>query len=317
MFLWEFISALASQGRIGIDRKGPVILAMVDIHAFDRWGIHQPDDLAFFAGKRVHLECISISNEMVWAKTVSRAVPSMTFQCKFPTWVPSYFDVGRNFTLTNFCVVHHQNFQSIESADEDLLPILHPIPGHRGIAEAFAGLGGWSYGAEMCGAKTTVLVEIDELTAKACAKTHGYPMHSISEALLLAAQQGLPERLVLCGDVTDHKVHFICSLLGIVIWLASPPCQPWSKAGWQKGLHNPEGSLFATFVYATALSRPLCLNLENVPGLPDHPHYPSLIRVLVEAGWVLTVANIDQNLSLITSHEGTMDGHLHFQTCAV
>lgn len=204
---------------------------MVDIHVFDKWGIHLPDDVAFFTGKRVHLECITISNDMVWAKTASRAVPSMTFMCKFPAWVSTYFDVGREFTVTNFCVVQQHNFQSIEVSDGELLPILHAIPGHRGVAEAFAGLGGWSYGAEMCGTKTSVLVEIDELTAKACAKTHGYPMHSTVEALRLASQHSLPDRLVLCGDVTDLRVHFLCSLLGIVIWLASPPCQPWSKAG--------------------------------------------------------------------------------------
>lgn len=52
-------------------------------------------------------------------------------------------------------------------------------------------------------------------------------------------------------------------------------------------------------MYATALSKPLCLNLENVPGLPDHPHFSLLTRVLNEAGWVLAVANIDQIYPLL------------------
>ena len=272
---------------------------MVDIHEFDKWGIHLPDDVSFFSGKRVHLECVTISNDMVWARTVSQAVPSMTLLCKFPMWVSSYIDVGREFTLTDFCVHSLQNIQSIESSSGDLLPILHPIPGHRGVAEAFAGLGGWSYGADLCGIKTTVLIEIDELTAQACGRTHNYPVHSIDEAISLASKLCLPERMVLCADVCDFRVHFLCSLLGINIWLASPPCQPWSKAGWQKGLLTQDGSLFASFVYATALSKPVCMNLENVPGLPDHPHFPLLMRVFGEAGWILAVSNIDQIYPLL------------------
>ena len=41
------------------------------------------------------------------------------------------------------------------------------------------------------------------------------------------------------------------------------------------------------------------MNLENVPGLPDHPHFPLLIQVLDEAGWTVAVSNIDQIYPLL------------------
>ena len=201
---------------------------------------------------------------------------------------------ARTFTVTDFNLVESGDHRFISAKSDELLPVLHPIPGHRAVAEAFAGIGGWSFGAAQCGVKPTILIEADLVTAQACAKSHGLPVHSIMESFVLASTMQLPDAWVLCADITDYKVHVICALVGVTAWLASPPCQPWSKAGWQKGFVAVDGGVFACFIYATALSKPIFLNLENVPGLPDHPHFPILLQILQEAGWCIVNSGVEQ-----------------------
>ena len=66
----------------------------MDFHVHDKWGIHLPDDAAFFMGRRVDLECSAILNDVVWATSISKGAPSMTVKCDFPNWLVAYFDVG-------------------------------------------------------------------------------------------------------------------------------------------------------------------------------------------------------------------------------
>lgn len=272
---------------------------MIDHHSCDLWGVHLPDDTAFFMGRRVVLECTAICGDEIWATSFSKGVPTMKLRCEFPSWIMAYFDVGRRFTVTDFKIIQNQNFQSICPKSGLLLPVLHPISGHKVVAEAFAGIGGWSHGASFCGTRASILIEKDEITAHACGRSHGLRVLSLDEALSLASFMQLPDAFVLCADVIDFKVHVICGLLGVTAWLASPPCQPWSKAGWQKGFETVDGGIFASFIYATALSEPVCLNLENVPGLPDHPHFPVLLQILSEAGWSIVSSSVDQIYPLL------------------
>ena len=272
---------------------------MVDLHSYDKWGIHIPDDSAYFLGRRVHLECTAIEDDVIWASTSSKGVPLMNFKCDFPQWLVAYFDVGRSFTVTDFQVAFGENQHVISAKSGVLLPVLHPIVGHKAVAEAFAGIGGWTCGASLCGFSPTLLVEIDKVTATACGKSHNLPVYDLEESMHLAASMNLPDAWVLCANIVDYKVHVLCGLVGISAWLASPPCQPWSKAGWQKGLQSEEGGIFASFIYATRLSRPIWLNLENVPGLPDHPHFPALVQILAESGWSIVNSSVDQIYPLL------------------
>ena len=290
---WVVYFGSCLPGADRLQQKEPVVVAM-DFHVHDKWGIHLPDDTACFLGRRVDLECSAILNDVVWATSISKGVPSMTVKCDFPNWLVAYFDVGRTFTVTDFELAEVGEQRVISAKSDELLPVLHPIPGHRAVAEAFAGIGGWSFGAAQCGVIPTILIEADLVTAQACAKSHGLPVHSIMESFTLASTMQLPDAWVLCADITDYKVHVICGLVGVTAWLASPPCQPWSKAGWQKGFVTVDGGVFACFLYATALSKPIFLNLENVPGLPDHPHFPILLHILQEAGWCIVNSGVEQ-----------------------
>ncbi len=272
---------------------------MDTLHSLDDWGVHLKDDAAFFTGKRVELECTMINGTSVTARTVSKAVPIASFQCEFPSWVASYMDVGRNFTVVNFESFQLDGDEKLRSRHGDLFPIFQSTIHHGVVAEAFAGLGGWSFGAEWCGVEPALLVELDSITAEACAKSHQIPLHDIDSAMQLVSQLSLPDRFVLQADVIDIRTHMIASIMGVAMWLASPPCQPWSKAGWQRGIESDEGAAFIKFVYLTGLGKARCLNLENVPGLPDHCHFGLLKQALFEAGWSLEASHVDQVYPLL------------------
>ena len=274
-------------------------LAMDSLHSLDDWGVHLKDDFAFFSGKRVELECTAICDTTITARTVSKAVPMAHFRCEFPTWVSSYMDIGRNFTVVNFESFQQDGSDALKSRQGELYPIFHPTMQHCVVAEAFAGLGGWSFGAQWCGVEPALLVELDPPTSDACAKSHRIPKHDIDSAMQLVSQLSLPDRFVLQASVNDIRTHVIASIMGVVMWLASPPCQPWSKAGWQRGIEADEGAAFIKFVYLTGLGKARCLNLENVPGLPDHRHFGLLKQALHEAGWSLEASHVDQVFPLL------------------
>ena len=272
---------------------------MESLHSLDDFGVHLKDDLAFFSGMRVNLECISIDGTSVIARTTSKSVPMAVLKCDFPVWVASYMDVGRNFSVVDFELCQYNERSVIKGRKNELFPIFHTTMQHRAVAEAFAGLGGWSVGSQWCGVEPVLLVEQDHCTAEACAKSHHLDRLNIESAMLLVSQLSLPDRFVLQADVNDIRTHVIASIMGVVMWLASPPCQPWSRAGWQRGIETDEGASFVRFVYLTGLSTARCMNLENVPGLPDHNQYELLKQALHEAGWSLEVSHVDQVFPLL------------------
>jgi hypothetical protein len=125
------------------------------------------------------------------------------------------------------------------------------------------------------------------------------PVLTCSDALQAIESQRLPKSFVLLADVGDPMVYIIAGFMNICTWLASPPCQPWSRAGWLKGLTDPQGSVFATFLFWTGVCKVKCLNLENVPGLPDHEHYRALRDVMSKAGFHLVLSSRDKALPVL------------------
>eukprot|EP00435_Cladocopium_sp_Y103_P051423 s1804_g16.t1 len=200
------------------------------------------------------------------------------------------------FTVVDFTVDSGEGMTKIwgRGDPEMFLPILHPQVHDMNIADAFCGLGGWSHGAEWNGAQPSLMIEIDRSVAEVCAKNHGLPVLSIDEAIQAIAGQCLPKSFVLHADVLSPMVYVIAGFMGISTWLASPPCQPWSKAGRLKGLCDPDGAVFAGFVFWTGVSHARCLNLENVPGLPSHEHFGLLRKVMSESGFDLVLSSQDK-----------------------
>eukprot|EP00438_Fugacium_kawagutii_P004553 Skav227316 [mRNA] locus=scaffold826:52234:56532:+ [translate_table: standard] len=167
------------------------------------------------------------------------------------------------------------------------------------MAEAFAGLGGWTLGATLFGHSPTLLVECDENVAMACSKSHGILCFNIESAMNMLQSGSLPDHFVLIAAIEDPRVWVIAGSMNIAHWMASPPCPPWSNASYQKGISIPEGAVFVQFAYMLGISHARCATLENVPGLPNHPHYPCVLQAFKEAKMKVVAAMIDKAVPLL------------------
>lgn len=111
-------------------------------------------------------------------------------------------------------------------------------------AEVFAGIAGWSHAAKHLGCETMIHVEHDPVTAKACAKSMGIPCVNAREAIQMALGDRF-EPVVLCGDVTNPLTWVYLGLCNTAFILMSPPCQPWSSSGRNKGTSCDDGRAFS------------------------------------------------------------------------
>lgn len=262
----------------------------------DPYGMLVKDGQAFLTGFRVKLQCTSIHTDHVVAETYNDSVPKVTVRCDVPSWTLPYFDQGRIFSLVNYHLSVQDGQTVIQSkvGDTNLLPLFHHKKGSSHIIDAYAGIGGWSLGSKLCGNDPVLMVERDACTAEACARNLQIPVLSLKEAFDLAKQQSLPSRMVLVADVNSVETMFFAGLFNIAFWLQSPPCQPWSKAGKQNGLSGEDGLAFVrTILIAVLLDAEGC-NIENVPGLPDHPHFQYIKEVLILVGWKIALMSIDR-----------------------
>ena len=270
----------------------------MEVSSLDPCGIALAPRAAFLQGLHVMLEVVEISDVVV-AKPMFDDVGLSIVHCKIPSWVKDFMEKGMTFTITNFLADGDDENMILVGKDGCLLPIMHPRKHDVNIAEAFSGLGGWTHGALWNGAQPVMLVEADRSVAEVCARNHGMQVFTITEALDAISLQCIPKGFVLHADVNDYRVFVIAGLLRVGTWLASPPCQPWSRASWQRGLEDTEGAVFGTFIFWTGASRARCVNLENVPGLPDHPHYEALRRVMSLSGFDLVCASRDRVMPVL------------------
>eukprot|EP00435_Cladocopium_sp_Y103_P027955 s199_g6.t3 len=264
--------------------------------AFVCWVMSAMD--AYFSGSKVDL-CVKEIGEMVIAAPVDPVFGFLTFRCQFPTWVVDHMQIGTSFTVLDFKVQGEGEEVCLSGKAGVLLPILHPRTHDHRVAEAFAGLGGWSHGAMWNGTEVAMMVEKDQCTAETCARNHAVHVLRVDEAIDAIKGQCLPKSFVLLADITDPMVYVIAGFVGIATWLASPPCQPWSKASWQRGLDDEDGAVFGKFLFLAGASKAKCLNLENVPGLPEHPHYGILRKIMSMAGYHLVFANCDKVMPVL------------------
>lgn len=113
--------------------------------------------------------------------------------------------------------------------------------------DLFAGLGGFHQALNECGAKCVFASELDERLADLYEKNFGIRPHGDIRAVNLSA---IPDHDILCAGF---------------------PCQPFSKAGEQKGLECPQwGNLFDYVVEILDLKKPRYFIIENVPNLIRH-----------------------------------------------
>ena len=199
------------------------LLEVIDHHM-----VLQKDDVAFFHGGRVDLQCTRCDQYIV-ARTTSSAVPQHEVVCKVPQWVVPFCKVGQHFTVVDFVLTFATGTSTIEACQGELLPIFHPEGNWTNIAEGYAGIGGWSHGAELLGASTVLMVERDEQTAYACGCTWQIPAMYASETKQCIINGNLPARLILIDNVNSTWTRFLAGVMKVGVWLFLPPCPPWSK----------------------------------------------------------------------------------------
>ena len=113
--------------------------------------------------------------------------------------------------------------------------------------DLFAGLGGFHLALRKLGHKCVFACEIDEKLRALYKRNFG--VEAASDIRQIAAD-----------DVPSHDI--LC---------AGFPCQPFSKAGSQSGLEDPEsGGLFFDIMRIISCHRPRYLILENVPNFERH-----------------------------------------------
>eukprot|EP00435_Cladocopium_sp_Y103_P058103 s1265_g20.t1 len=160
----------------------------------------------------------------------------------------------------------------------------------RGIVrtmETFAGIGGWSQALVHFDDAPILMVESDEITAKALAKQMGVECLS-AEAYVSRILQGSDVRsCVLVSSVDDPYVWIAAGLANVGRLVGSPPCQPWSGAGSNKGLACEDGVIFRSHMEWAAVMRIHIVILENVPGLTKHDDFKPLVRHVAEKGLVM------------------------------
>jgi len=114
------------------------------------------------------------------------------------------------------------------------------------FVDLFAGLGGFHLALSSLGLKCVFASEADVDLADLYQKNFGLPAHGD----IRMCWSTLPEHDVLCAGF---------------------PCQPFSKAGWQRGMACPDpGDLFEYVLKIIDLRLPCYLLLENVPNLTRH-----------------------------------------------
>ncbi|CAE7020860.1 unnamed protein product [Symbiodinium sp. KB8] len=66
---------------------------------------------------------------------------------------------------------------------------------------------------------------------------------------------------------------------------ASPPCQPWSSAGYESGLDSLDGMLMLRLIDAVSAAGIPVVVLEQVAGFLKHPHYPVVMKAWARANY--------------------------------
>lgn len=147
---------------------------------------------------------------------------------------------------------------------------------HMKFIDLFAGLGGFHQALSQHGAKCVFASELNEHLAGLYEKNFGIRPAGDIRAVDLSA---IPEHDVLCAGF---------------------PCQPFSKAGDQKGLECPQwGNLFDYVVAILRLKQPRFFIIENVPNLVRHNRgqtWSIICDQLKEAGYAISFERLSPHM---------------------
>lgn len=136
------------------------------------------------------------------------------------------------------------------------------------VVSLFAGIGGICLGFEQVGFEIIWANEIDE----AACKTYRHNFH---------------DNRLRAGDIRTYHENDIPKADVLV---AGFPCQSFSKGGFEKGFHDPRGTLFFEVIRVAKNVQPRAIFLENVENLRDHDNghtFQTIYASLVEMGYMI------------------------------
>lgn len=74
------------------------------------------------------------------------------------------------------------------------------------------------------------------------------------------------EPMTIRANVVEHSWwHYLVKPIDLL--LASPPCQPWSKAGSEQGLESADGRLIVLMMLQCAVLQPAVICMEEVSAV--------------------------------------------------
>eukprot|EP00438_Fugacium_kawagutii_P026460 Skav202771 [mRNA] locus=scaffold326:290972:295486:- [translate_table: standard] len=213
----------------------------------------------------------------------------------FPTGWTSQLVVGMTLAIGKFRVVWYEDELHFH-CDTNSVIILHPTAkrGEKGIAEAFAGLAGWTTASQVMGREVCVLIEKDLHTAQVCARRFSIPIYTADELIDRILAGEMVSQCVLHDGMENPKTWVACGLLNVGVILASPPCQPWSGAGTTCGLQSQEGQLMLGLVGWAGIMKIECLAIENVPGFRKHADFQLVIDEAKRVGMTMYISDLVQ-----------------------
>ena len=258
---------------------------------------------AFMSGSSGYgiFQQVDVTSCKAWSTTDIIGVHQRQLIVTFPSWMVGHVLVGRKFTFCSATVSTTDEVVSIDCTTPKAYLFLHP-EGVGGIAEGFAGVGGWAVGVQNMGGSVRMAVEVNPNTAHAYGRAHHMQVMTLDEAMdEIKGGNQLPP-CVLIGSILDEKTWVIAGLMGISIWVLSPPCPPWSSSGAQKGLSCGDGRLLVDTLTVAAQLGVHLVAMENVPHITQHEDFPEIKRIAFTLGLPLRVSQVDECLPLLPSN---------------
>lgn len=101
----------------------------------------------------------------------------------------------------------------------------------------------------------------------------------------MSGQPVLVEPLTIQANIEHGWWKYLFQPIDMV--LASPPCQPWSRAGSEQGLESIDGRLIVMTIVQCVLLRPAVLCMEEVSAILSHRHFAWIREFLQWGGFEL------------------------------
>ena len=97
----------------------------------------------------------------------------------------------------------------------------------------------------------------------------------------------LPDRCLVETDIRNYRWTYLTGCYVMDFCVASPPCQPWSRANKGPGLLSSDGGLLLDTIGLARIIRPRVLAIELVSGLVQHAHFRQVKDFLRFCGYAL------------------------------